>query len=106
MLEINGTSKNKEALEWLDINTKLRQLVPSITGIDFYQTNRSDYDNICLIIDLRNDLIHLKKSVKENITNYQLLFTRLLNFDHINCSNSVFTFINTIVPNYLVEKKE
>lgn len=104
-LEIDGVMKNKNEIEWLDITTKLRQVIPSLTGIDFQQTNGKDYTNICLVIDLRNDLIHLKKSVKENITNYQALFKRLVDFDHIACSDSIFTFINTVIPDYLVEQK-
>ncbi len=103
-LEINGVKKSKTEIEWLDINTKLRQLLPLLTGIDFQQTSPKEYANICLIIDLRNDLIHLKRSIKENITSYQLLFKRLVDFDHIGCSDSVFTFINTIIPDYLTEK--
>lgn len=104
-LEIDGVMKNKNEIEWLDITTKLRQVVPILTGIDFQQTNGKEYANICLVIDLRNDLIHLKKSIKENITNYQVLFKRLVDFDHIACSDSIFTFINTVIPDYLVEQK-
>lgn len=103
-LEINGAKKNKDEIEWLDITTKLRQLLPVLTGIDFQQTNPKDYANICLIIDLRNDLIHLKRSVKANITNYQTLFKRLVDFDHVACSESVYTFLNTIIPDYLTEQ--
>lgn len=103
-IEINGVKKKKQEIEWLDINTKLRQLLPSLTGIDFQQTNPKEYANICLTIDLRNDLIHLKRSIKENITNYQLLFKRLVDFDHIACSDSVFIFLNTVVPGYLIEQ--
>jgi hypothetical protein len=104
-LEIDGVMKNKNEIEWLDITTKLRQVVPSLTGVDFQNTNNKDYANICIIIDLRNDLIHLKKSTKENITNYQTLFKRLLDFDHISCSDSVFNFVNTVISNYLIEKQ-
>lgn len=103
-LEIDGKLKNKNEIEWLDLNTKLRQLIPKLTGIDFQQSNDKEYSNICSTIDLRNDLIHLKRSEKNNITNYQLLFKRLLDFDHIGCSDSVFTFINTVIPDYLTEK--
>lgn len=102
-IEINKSLKNKEEIEWLDINTKIRQVLPALTEIDFFKTNQKDYANICLIIELRNDLIHLKRNVKANITSYQLLFKRLIDFDHIGCSESVFTFINTISPDYLTE---
>lgn len=104
-LSINGSLKTKSEIEWCDIKTKLNHVIPKLTGINFKQTNGKDYDNICLIIDLRNDLIHLKRSIKDNVTNYQLLFKRLTEFDHIACSDSIFTFINKIIPNYLIEKK-
>ena len=104
-LEIDGKLKNKNEIEWLDLNTKIRQLIPKLTGIDFQKSNNSEYINICSTIDLRNDLIHLKRSEKTNITSYQLLFKRLLDFDHISSSDSIFTFINTILPDYLTEKK-
>lgn len=104
-IEINGTKKNKDEIEWLDINTKLRHVLSVLTGLDFQKTHPKDYANICLIIDLRNDLIHLKRSVKANITNYQALFKRLVDFDHVGGSESVFTFLNTIIPDYLTEKK-
>jgi hypothetical protein len=104
-LEIGGVRKDKKDIEWLDINTKLRQVVPSLTGIDFQQTNNKEYENLCLVIDLRNDLIHLKKSIKKNITHYQTLFKRLVDFDHVGCSDSIFNFINTVIPNYLIEKR-
>jgi hypothetical protein len=103
-LEIDGSLKNKNEIELLDINKKIRQVIPQLTGIDFLLTNSKDFDNICLTIDLRNDLIHLKKSTKENITNYQTLFKRLVDFDHISCSDSIFAFINKVIHNYLIEK--
>lgn len=104
-LEIDGAIKTKSGIEWLDIKSKLREVIPKLMHIDFQKTNEKDYNNISLIIDLRNDLIHLKKSVRKNITHYQRLSKRLIDFDHISCSDSVFIFVNTIVPNYLVEKK-
>ncbi len=102
-LEINNVRMKKDDIEWLDINTKLRDVVEKLTGIDFQKSNPKEYSNICLLIDLRNDLVHLKKSSKSNITNYQLLFKRLVELDHVSVSESVFTFIITIIPNYLVE---
>lgn len=102
-LEINNVKMKKNAIEWLDINTKLRDVVEKLTEIDFQKNNPKDYANISLLINLRNDLIHLKKTSKANSTNYQLLFKRLMELDHIGVSDSVFTFVNTISPNYLIE---
>lgn len=105
-LTINNANKNKSEIEWLDIVTKIRQVIPQISGIDFFQTNPKEYSNITQLIDLRNDLIHLKKSTKENVTNYQALFKRLVELNHIEVSDSVFNFINVIMPNYLIEDQE
>lgn len=102
-LEINGDKMKKDDIEWLDINTKLREVVAKLSGIDFQKSNPKEYANISLLIDLRNDLIHLKKTSKANITNYQLLFKRLVELDHVAVSDGIFTFINTIIPNYLIE---
>ncbi len=102
-LEINNVKMKKDDIEWLDIITKLRDVVTKLTGIDFQKSNPKEYANISLLIDLRNDLIHLKKTSKANITNYQLLFKRIVELDHVAVSDSIFTFINTIIPNYLIE---
>lgn len=102
-LEINNEKRTKDVIEWLDIKTKLRDVVEKLTGIDFQKSNPKDYANISLLIDLRNDLIHLKKTSKANITNYQQLFKRLVELDHVAVSDSIFTFINTIIPDYLIE---
>lgn len=104
-LTVNGQVKDKGEIEWLDIITKIRQVVNQISGIDFFQTNPKEYSSISLLIDLRNDLIHLKKSTKENVTHYQTLFKRLVELNHVDVSDSVFTFINTIIPNYLIEEE-
>lgn len=102
-LEINYEKRTKDVIEWLDIKTKLRDVVEKLTGIDFQKSNPKDYANISLLIDLRNDLIHLKKTSKANITNYQQLFKRLVELDHVVVSDSIFNFINTIIPDYLIE---
>jgi len=83
-IEIEDKKLKKSEIEWLDINTKLRV-------------------NLCLLIDIRNDLIHLKKTSKENITKYQQLFKRLVELDHVSVSDSVFTFINTMTKDYFIE---
>ncbi|KAA6439694.1 hypothetical protein FEM33_11360 [Dyadobacter flavalbus] len=102
-LEIDG-KKGKARLEWLPIGTKLRELMIQLKDIDFYKTNQIEYYKITEMIALRDDLVHLKTTVKSNFTVYQELFKRLVDFDHVGCSNSVFTFVNKIAPGYFVEK--
>jgi hypothetical protein len=60
-LEIGGIMKGKNEIEWLDITTKLRQVVQRLTGIDFQKTKGKDYANICLVIDLRKRPNSFKK---------------------------------------------
>ena len=95
---------NKSHIEMLDISTKIRKVVKHLHNIDFYVTNPTEYDNISLLVNLRNDLVHLKTNIKSNLTVYQDLYKRLIDIDLINISESVFIFINKIVPNYFIEK--
>lgn len=104
-LEIAG-KKGKNALEWLPIGTKLRDLMVALKGIDFHKSNNQDYSNITGMIAVRDDLVHLKTAVKENFTVYQDLYKRLIDFNQVGCSNSVFIFVNTMVPGYFEEKDE
>nr|WP_295922246.1 hypothetical protein [uncultured Dyadobacter sp.] len=107
-LTIGGVAKDKNGIEWLDPNTKIREVVPALTGIDFFSTNSAEYSKICTLIDIRNDLIHLKKSGHENHTEYQSLYKRLVDFDHLGQSDSVYTFVEKVTPGYFVldEPKE
>lgn len=105
-MEIEGDLKNKEKIEWLDLNKKVRLVIPALNGIDFQKAFPLEYDKIFQAVELRNDLIHLKRSEEKNRTQYRGLFKRLLDFEHIGCSDSVFTFMNAVVPGYLVEKPQ
>ena len=103
---IRGEVKTKRDIEYMDINTKIRDVIPVVTSIDFVSQHGSDYDNISLVNSLRDDLTHLKKDVAANYTNYQMLFKRLLDVDLVNISNSVFAFVNAVRPNYFEEEDE
>lgn len=101
---INGQEKTKSEIEWFDFNRKIREVIPVILGIDYINNFKEDYDNLSLTNSLRDDLIHLKRIETANFTNYETLFKRLLDFDPVNASNSVFNFVNTIKQNYLEEQ--
>ena len=49
-LQIGGVTKNKKEIEWIDINTKLRQVVPSLTGIDFTKKKFRNLNKIKLLV--------------------------------------------------------
>ena len=95
--------KGKSQLEWLPIGSKIRDLMIEIKGIDFHETNKEEHSLISEMITLRDDLVHLKTTHNSNFTVYQQLFKRLIDFNHIGSSNSVFTFVNKMVPGYFVE---
>lgn len=104
-LEVNG-KKGKKNLEWLPIGEKLRDLMIALKGIDFHKTNSMEHSKITEMIKLRDDLVHLKTTIKPNFTVYQQLFKRLIDFKHVECSNAVFTFVNTMAPGYFVEQEK
>lgn len=101
---INGVKKNKEAIEWMNVVDKIRFVIPALTGIDFFVSNRIAYNRISALNDLRNDLIHLKKLEQANYTYYEILFKRLLDFQSVEMADSVYQFITTIRPGFFTEE--
>lgn len=102
---INGQDKTKSEIEWFDFNRKIREVIPAISGNDYINNYKQDYDNLSLTNSLRDDLIHLKRVETDNFTNYETLFKRLLDFDPVNASNTVFNFVNTIKQDYFEEQE-
>ncbi|MCH2196873.1 hypothetical protein, partial [Kordia sp.] len=87
-LELDGETLTKERIEWKDFKTKLRHIVPQLTGIDFYADHNTDYQNITEVNNLRNNLIHLKSLKEDNYTHYQALCKALIDFDYEkNCTS-------------------
>jgi len=76
-----------------------------LSGVDFAKTNKSEYDRIMNTNDLRDDLIHLKRTNKSNNTAYQDLFKRLYDYNQFKNSEAVYRFLDTLKPNYFETKK-
>lgn len=95
---------SKNNLEWKDVKFKIKEMVPVITNINFLKSNENDYNNICAIINLRNDIVHLKKNTSDNHTKYQNLFKGLFDFKFEAASESVYIFVNTIYKDYFTLK--
>lgn len=102
---INGQVKTKSEIEWFDFNKKIREVILVISSVDYVNDFKQDYDNLSLTNSLRDDLIHLKRIETANFTNYETLFKRLLDFDPVSASDSVFNFVNTIKQNYFEEQE-
>lgn len=102
--QIEGVAKSKTDIEWMNFTDKLRFAIPVLSGTDIFVSNRPVYDQLHLLNDLRNDLIHLKKLELANFTYYQQLFKRLLDFPSSDSANAVFDFVNAIRPDFLVEE--
>uniref|UniRef100_UPI00404A3692 hypothetical protein n=1 Tax=Gelidibacter sp. TaxID=2018083 RepID=UPI00404A3692 len=100
---INGETKTKKELEYAKLDEKISIILPIITGKHFKITNHSEYSNILNTNKLRNDLIHLKQIEINSNIKYQELFRRTFNFNQLDNSNAVFTFLNELKPNYFKE---
>lgn len=103
LLPETHNDRAKSEMEYDRLKDKISDLVQGITKIDFKKTNHEDYNRLCDLIELRNDLVHLKKASKENLTFYQSLMKRVLDFDCDKMANAVFEYVNTIIPQYFEE---
>lgn len=83
-------------MEWKDLKTKLRQLLPQITDLNLFIDFPGDYSNILRLNDFRNNLVHLKSLREENFTYYQSLYKELTDFDFERYSQSVIEFIRKL----------
>lgn len=95
-LFLRGKTLNKSKIEWLDLETKIKRILPKIANIHFHQTNQADYFNIIELKKIRNNLVHLKTISLANMTSYQTLIETLLNFEFDKYSSSVRTLLDTI----------
>lgn len=85
------------------VTYKLNTVIPIIKEINFQQRKHRKYNiSIDNLIQLRNDIIHLKPTQKTN-TAYKLVYRDLLNFDYQKAILSVKTFINFYEPNLIEE---
>lgn len=101
---ISGEIKTRKYLEFAKLDEKIDVILSALTGINFKETNPTEYFKICSTNSLRNDLVHLKQSLKSNSTCYQELFKKTIDFKHFECSEAVYTFLDKLKPNYFKEK--
>ena len=69
---------NKTDIEWKDLKTKIKVIIPAIYGLHFLNTNPKEYNHVLKVQDLRDDLVHLKTEHKSNKTFYEDIFELVL----------------------------
>lgn len=85
------------------VTYKLNTVLPILKEISFMQKKHRKYNiSIDKLIQLRNDIIHLKPNEETN-TAYKNIYRNLLNFDFPKAIFSVKTFINFYEPGLIEE---
>jgi hypothetical protein len=93
-IEINNKNKNEIEFENFEDKIKIYVSNSKILGLDFSKNNNFDYMNITQMINLRNDLIHLKTQTETNQTKYSELFKRIIDFKIETNIKSTFTLLH------------
>lgn len=99
-----GKNIIKNEVEWLDIGTKLKVVLPKIKRIKFHSLYPVEFANIMELKEIRNSLVHLKTNTLANMTSYQSLIQTLLSFEFEKYAMSVKTLIDTIDVNLITEE--
>lgn len=89
-------------IQHFEFMEKFKEVLPKITGKEFWKDHPADYQHIINLKDFRNEVVHTKKQVKDE-TYYQKLFIKALDFDYTSCLMAVKNFIN-YYQNDLVEE--
>ena len=86
-----------------NVTFKLFNALPNVKKIDFKKkSNRKHNIAIDKLIQIRNNIIHLKPDSKTN-TGYKGIYRELLDFDYIKNVMAVKTFVNFYEPNLIEE---
>lgn len=96
----------KEQTErYIQFKEKVGKVVSQITSLDFQKSNKKTFDQLLNLNTLRNDLIHLRSTKKNNEQQFELSVASIVNVDLSIYVKAVQGFINTIKPN-LIELTE
>ena len=100
-----GEELNQETiLGSISLKEKIKNIIPDILNIDFKSTNRTDYNQICSMIKIRNEFIHLKRYNQSPLSyEYQEKFLNLKKFKIGNCLEAVKKYMNMYHPNFIEE---
>ncbi|MDO7174186.1 hypothetical protein [Mariniflexile sp. AS56] len=82
---------------------KLDSALPKIHNKRFKSKYKKYNYSIRKLIELRNEIVHLKPAEKDANTQYKIVYRRLLKFDFTRAVISVKTLINFYEPNLIEE---
>jgi len=100
---IKGKIWSKADIEWKDLKTKIKIIIPAIYNLHFLKTNEKEYSLILEVQDIRDRLVHLKTEHKENKTFYEEIIKCLLDFEPQKYVDAVFLYLNSLQANYIEE---
>lgn len=78
---------------------KLDKVLPDLKGIKFKKHNYQ----IRKLIELRNEIIHLKPAEELTNTKYKIVYRRMLKFDYTEAILAVGNYVNFYEPNLIEE---
>lgn len=82
---------------------KLDSALPKIHNRRFKSKFKKDNYTIRKLIELRNEIVHLKPIEKDSNTQYKIVYRRLLKFDFTKAIKSVRNLINFYEPDLIEE---
>lgn len=98
-------SNNNKIIKRPNIHDKIDFGIVKLKEKNFLNHNKEEYLIIKELIDLRNDIIHLKPIKEHTNTKYKRLFRRVIDFDFNKGNLAVKNFINFYEPDLIEECK-
>ena len=111
-LESFANRQIPDEYEFIDVNGdefepsvfhKLDSALPKIHNRRFKSKFKKDNYTIRKLIELRNEIVHLKPIEKDTNTQYKIVYRRLLKFDFTRAIKSVRKLINFYEPDLIEE---
>lgn len=96
-------SNNNKEIKRPNIHDKIDYGIVKLKGKNFEENYEDDYLLVKELIELRNDIIHLKPIQEDTNTKYKKLFRRVIDFDFENGILAIKKFINFYEPNLIEE---
>lgn len=91
----------KQILEYMDFNTKLKEVLKEVTGKDFFKKSTPANQIIFNLKAFRDDIVHTKSN--QSPLQYDYLIKESLNFKYEKALSAVADFMNHYKPEYIVE---